>query len=660
LALELASRIGAAFADGVAFVDLAPVTDENAVVPALASACRTEPPDDDTDPFDAWERVFAQRAALIVLDNCEHLLGAARDLATRIVRAAPRCAVVATSRIALGVPGEIVHRLGGLAPPDAAQLFVERARAATRFLPDPDLATVARICRRLDGLPLAVELTAPRLRVLRPEQLARMLDARVTLLSGSARAQSRRQQTVRDTIAWSYHLLDPAERAVFVRLSVFAGAWRPAVANAICTFAGEGDAREPIERLVEKSLVERTNGPGGPWYRLLETVRAFGAEQLDSAERTRLRARFVDAYVAVAFELDRGLRGREEAEAAGVLEAEQDNLRLALQYAFESPEMAPQALALCAHLGWSWLRSGRSREARAWLARAIALPLPASVERATALTNYARVCSNRRDYQRAAGAALEALRTSRTIGNRYLEGQCLSTASVIAHERQRYRRAMVLALRSLRILREVGAPDVLCRGLVRLAMMYEESGDVDAAEELYVEAEATMRALGSATLLYGLLVNRSFVAFTRGEFARALAMNLEALALFEHPPKSGLTIDCLNNVAVASAELDDLDRAWEYARRALALALEIEDAIGAAQSIETCAHVAAARSEWVRAARLFAAADANGRARDRLNAFDRDRRDRTIELVRQGCGPQRFILAWNAGAKLESSDAAKL
>ncbi|MFD9909014.1 ATP-binding protein [Streptomyces sp. NPDC059063] len=330
------------------------------------------------DPVALLVEYCAPRSLLLILDNCEHVIGAAADLAETLLTHCPGLTIVATSREPLGVPGESVRPVEPLPPDPAHRLFAERAAAVRPgFDAEQDAAAVDEICRRLDGLPLAIELAAARLRLLTPRQIADRLDDRFRLLTSGARTVLPRQQTLRAVVDWSWDLLDDAERTVLREVSVFAGGWDLEAAEAVCT----GPAADLVGALVDKSLVVATpcSRPedGGMRYRMLETIHEYASER--AAEVPGLRAdaehrhgAYLRALVERAEPL---LRSREQLPWIRRLETELDNIRAALQRALEARD-EERAVALALGMGWFWWLRNFRKEGSDWVTRVLALPLP--------------------------------------------------------------------------------------------------------------------------------------------------------------------------------------------------------------------------------------------------------------------------------------------
>ncbi|MFG3189571.1 AfsR/SARP family transcriptional regulator [Streptomyces omiyaensis] len=336
-------------------------------------------------PVGRLAAALRDRRGLLVLDNCEHVVEAAAELAGRLLAAAPGLRVLATSQEPLGMGGETVVPVEPLAAPDALRLFAERAAASAPGFPaDPgglaaaDRAAAEEVCRRLDGIPLALELAATRVRALGVPELAARLDDRFRLLAAGRRGGPARQQTLRAVIDWSWELLGPSERLVLSRLSVFGDGCDLAAVGAVAAGGGVAGAEvwEPVARLVDRSLVTVTTGPTGPRYGLLESVAAYAAERLAGrGEQEAVRARHLAHYLELAERAEPELRGPGQRECLDRLDAEAGNLRTALDTALRSPSGHASAARLARALVWWWLLRGRLTEARRTLGAVLdALP----------------------------------------------------------------------------------------------------------------------------------------------------------------------------------------------------------------------------------------------------------------------------------------------
>jgi predicted ATPase/class 3 adenylate cyclase/DNA-binding CsgD family transcriptional regulator len=374
LAVEIAVRIAPEFGDGVWYVDLAPVTHPE-VVPVTVARALGLPDQPGRSTLDTLLRFVRDRHLLVVTDNCEHVLDATAELVMALLGGAPGLTVLATSREPIGVAGEATWRVPSLSVADAAiELFADRARLAqTGFTIGSDnAATVAEICGRLDGMPLAIELAAARVRALSLAEILDGLHDRFRLLTGGARTAVRRQQTLRASVDWSHALLSEPERVLFRRLSVFLAGLDLDAAQAV---AGDGDVEryqvlDQLTLLVDKSLVVAENTSGRTRYRLLETVRQYALEKLaESGEADAVRERHRDHYTAMAAMLDAPARTDYERRVEQAAE-EMDNLRAAFVWSLEAGDVG-RALELATSLQPLWFTRGCIREGLAWFDAAI-------------------------------------------------------------------------------------------------------------------------------------------------------------------------------------------------------------------------------------------------------------------------------------------------
>jgi predicted ATPase/class 3 adenylate cyclase/DNA-binding CsgD family transcriptional regulator len=371
LAIQIAARLAGdgRFPDGVWYVDLAPVTDPD-VVPTAVTRALELPDQPGRSTMDTLTRFVGERQMLVVLDNCEHLLDASASLVVALLGAAEKLTLLATSREAIGVAGEVGWRMPSLSLADEAiELFADRAgHARPGFaVGDDNAAAVADICRRLDGLPLAIELAAARVRAMSLDEIVESLHDRFRLLTGGARTAVRRQQTLRASVDWSHALLTEPERVLFRRLAAFMGGFDLAAAQAI---AGSGDVEryqvlDQLSLLVDKSLVVADDSRGRTRYRLLETVRQYALEKLgESGEADAVRTRHRDYYTSMAAAVDAPAATDYE-QLLDQAEMEFDNLRAAFTWSRENSDTA-LALTLASSLQPVWLARGRIREGLAW------------------------------------------------------------------------------------------------------------------------------------------------------------------------------------------------------------------------------------------------------------------------------------------------------
>ncbi|MGC2569439.1 MAG: NB-ARC domain-containing protein, partial [Mycobacterium sp.] len=375
LAIQVAAQLAGEFSDGVWYVDLAPLTDPELVVVTVARALGL-PDQPGRSTMDSLLRYLGGRQMLVVLDNCEHLLDASAELVVAVLSAAARLTVLATSREAIGVAGEVSWRVASLSlDGEAVELFTDRARHARPdfTLTDDNAAAVGEICARLDGVPLAIELAAARVRALSLAEILDSLHDRFRLLTGGARTAVRRQQTLRASVDWSHALLTEPERVLFRRLAVFLGGFDLDAAQVV---AGGGELErfqvlDQLTLLVDKSLVVADDSGGRTRYRLLETVRQYALEKLgESGEADAVRARHRDYYTALATLLDAPAGGDYE-QRLEQADIEIDNLRAAFGWSRENSDI-DLALALASSLQPLWFARARLAEGLAWFDTALA------------------------------------------------------------------------------------------------------------------------------------------------------------------------------------------------------------------------------------------------------------------------------------------------
>ena len=439
LALEAAADCHELYSGGTWFVDLAPVSDPNQVVPAVATAVgfREQP---GRSLLETAIDYLQPRHALLVLDNCEHVVEACAWLVESLTRAAPLLTVLATSREPLGVAGEMVYRVPPLDEAAAVQLFEQRARqrANAFVVTSENASTVTAICSRLDHIPLAIELAAPRVALISPHQILERLDQRFQLLTGGPRTALPRHQTLAATVEWSHGLLSPEERALFRRLSVFSGGFSLDAAEAVCSDEGSHEpvALDLLGQLVDKSLIEAGDAAGARGrYGMLETMRQFALELLvESGEASQLRERHARYFFELA---DRWppLGSADEATWLIPVEAEQDNLRQALSWLRRNDPGS--CLRMAGRLLRFW-DAGRYSEGRALLHELLGLPDGKLTDRALALVNLGRLAAWSGDWAEAKVTYEDGLQASVESANKLaLSFALIGLGNVALHEGDR-------------------------------------------------------------------------------------------------------------------------------------------------------------------------------------------------------------------------------
>jgi predicted ATPase/DNA-binding CsgD family transcriptional regulator len=590
LALQLAAEVVGTFADGVVFVDLAAVRDPALVAPTIAQAFGLHHAGPDP-VITQLLTVLRNRQLLLVLDNFEQVVAAA-PLLVELLSACPGLTVLATSRVRLQVSGEqeypvpplgvvAEHGHGDLeavAETAAVRLFVARAQAVTPdfVLTRENATTVAAICRRLDGLPLAIELAAPRIKVLPPGALLARLERRLPLLTGASRDRPARQQTMRDAIAWSYDLLAPDEQAVFRRLAVFVGGFDLAAAETVAA-AGGGDAVDvfaAVTSLVDQSLLQAAGSDDSPGYRLLETIREFGLEQLRaSGEEAVVRDAHVAYFVELAEAIAPSYYRPDRQEGMARFATELPNLRAAGAWALTKGR-AETALRLgTAAVAFLYLR-GNLQEAQRWLDDALAVPsnAPPAV-RSDALFAAANFAALTGDLTRATALGEEALAIARAAGD----------------------------------------PIRAAQALIVLGAAAEWGGDFDLSAARFRDGLASLESTPEADVsgMRALLTcNLGDTYLWRGEPATAIPLAEEALAWWratDHPWGVASGLQTLAGAASATNHQEEAARLYD---EVLSLRLTLDDRSGVAGALDGIAGVAAGLGQRERAVRLLAAASA--------------------------------------------------
>ena len=514
LAMRLAEILTSEFPDGVWFVDLASLTDSERV-PELVASMLGIPEEPGSSAMSSIARHLTGRRAMIVLDNCEHLLGACSELARAVLVATPDVKLIATSREGLGVPGESAYSVPSMSFPDskqagaleairateAVQLFVERAVAVRQdFVLDDDQApAVAEICRRLDGIPLAIELAAARVRVLSVHEILTRLHDRFRLLAGG-RAALPRHQTLRASIQWSYDQLTADEQRLLRTVSVFAGGWTLEAVTACGTDWDEFEVLDLLTRLVEKSLVivERHDGEDTR-YRCLETVRQYGAELLiERGEVQGARSLHRDWFLSMAERASQRKVGPDQEHWHDRLEAEIDNIRAALEWCREDPQGAEPALRLASAMGWFWALRGYYREGRQWNAEILArTSFPPSAPLGNVLMAAGNMAYRQDDLEAARRYYEQAIEVRRAIGDEGGIGGLLGSLGNVAQGLGEWHEARSLFERANEISRRHGHKAWEGASLTCLGNVSGYLRDFDAARRYLEEAVSLNHEMGN-------------------------------------------------------------------------------------------------------------------------------------------------------------------
>ncbi len=635
LALAVAAEALDAFPDGVWFVDLAPLTDPALVLPGIASVLGVRETGGQ-GLLRAVEAFLASKRLLLVLDNFEQVLDAAPHLAELLV-ACPQLAMLVTSREPLQIraeqqipvapltlpPAESVLPLAELARVPAIDLFVQRARAIVPnfALTEDNAPVIAAICQRLDGLPLAIELAAARVRFLPPRALLERLERSLPVLTGGPRDAPARQRTLRDAIAWSHDLLEGDEPTLFRRLAVFSGGWTLEAAEAVVSHDGALDVFTGITALTDKSLVRpvATTGPD-PRFSMLEMIREFGLEQLTaSGEIDTTRRRHAEYLVAFSEALSADLFRATEPELLERLAAEHDNVRAALVW-LEQQGDEEAMIRLAAGLGWFWFVRGFGTEGISWLERA---------------------------------------RSPRSAVAGPIRAAALNWASVLTLPRKDHASAAELAALSVSLLRENGDESAsLAMALLSQGRATGYSGDRGKGFALLEEALALARILDHPLFIGAILDCIAEFAFLEGDLEKATTLVTEALEVQRrHQPLWGtsFSLALLGEIALARS---DLPAASAYYSESIALAQALGDTTFLGAGLAAIGTIAADLGQAEQAARLLGAAEAMYQVAGAWSFIAaRGQNRRAIDIACEALGEEAFTAASAQGRRLSRGQA---
>jgi predicted ATPase len=645
LALRVAADVGRAFADGVWLVELGGLQDPVLLPQAIAStlSIADQPARDQVEILSSF---LADRQLLLVIDNCEHLVRECAVLVATLLRTAPGLRVLATSRVALRIPGELIYAVSPLPVPDvgdemlpgaavrypALALFADRAAASHQgfAVTAENVAAVAQVCRRLDGLPLAIELAAARLRSLSVEQVASRLDDRFRLLT-SRRGVLSRHRTLLAAMQWSHQLCGNNEQSVWARASVFAGRFDLAAAERVCGGDGLGadETFEALTGLVDQSVVIAEKDISGLRYRMLDTVRAYGLTRLrnpdgdpsDAVGEAVLRQRHRDFYTELAETFDADWFGPRQVQWSQRMHAELPELRAALQYSLASPDQTLAGLRQVAALQYFWLCCGEIREGKLWLERALAANRSPTRERARALTVYVRLVRTQGFIAELAEPSRECLHLARQFDDEFLLANALMVRGgylVFSDDPAAGLPLLDEAVDRAATLQDMPMTTAFAKLYQALGAVYQ--GDAVRASALFAESRAISRAHGEQWMLGYCLINAVPPVVMLGDFAQALTLAREAVPVHR----------ALNDTLALTLVLEYL--AW----------------------------AAAADRDYHRAARLLGAADRQFRARGgsplsggRYLSASRD----CADSARVSLGDGEFVREFQGGGELTLDDA---
>ncbi|MGD9892504.1 MAG: tetratricopeptide repeat protein [Dehalococcoidia bacterium] len=718
LAIAVADDITAEFDDGVWFVELETVRSPDGVIAAIAQTLNVR--ETAGRPLDAALTDFlVDQERLLVLDNFEQVLVAGVQVAA-LLTASPRLKVLVTSRAPLRLRWEYEFPVAPLSLPDrdrfldrdavaqaaAAQLFIQRARAVSPnfHLVAENATDIATICYELDGLPLAIELAAARVKLLPPRAILERLEQRLTVLTDGPRDLPDRQRALRTAISWSYDLLSGEEQALFRQIGIFAGGCSFAAAEAVAEGFGTGEtgptALDHLVSLADQSLLRRDAEPSGePRLRMLETIRAFALEQLTTnGEREAAAGRHAAYFLALAETAEPQLTGAEQTAWLDRLDAEHDNFRAALAWELEQGDAEP-ALRLGAALGRLWLMRGHLSEGRRWLERALAAGRAAPMRpRALALHAAARLAWSQADFPAARAFAEESLALQQELGDKREIAATLNTLGTIAVRQGDYATGRSHFAEALALVRELGDDWRIAVALYNLGTVAIEQGDYAAARSSYEESLSLRRGLGDTLGIAASLDALGNLANVTGDHIAAGALCAEGLALRRGLGDRSAIAYSLWNLALAARSRGDIaaarasieeslelrralgDRhgiAWslhalgmvaedqgEHAtaracwEESVALSRELVSTLGITNCLVGLARIAGTPAQSARAARLLGAAAALREAIGYvIPPSERAEHEAGMAAVRATLGEDAFAAAWSAGRAMSLEEA---
>lgn len=681
LALQAATAQVEHFPNGVWLVELASVNDPSLVPQVVAAALRVSERGG-LAILESMTSALAGRRLLLVLDNCEHVIDACARLVARLLAGCPDLHILTTSREALGVAGEQVMQVPALTIPTgatprdaedvarfpAAQLFVQRARAADAafLLADADASATTRLCQRLDGLPLAIELAAARAGTMSIREILDRLDSSLELLIGGGRTVDPRQQTLYGAIQWSYELLSEAERVAFQRLSVFRGGWTLEAAAALFPEqdAGRWPAHDLISQLAAKSLVMSVVVDGGSRFGMLETIRQHAWAKLQaSGDPAHVRRRHQAYFEALAARAEPLLDGPGQAELLTSLARENDNFGAAIEAGRLDDEAAATALRLVGHLTRFWQLRGRPGEGRVWFANVLDLPANAepSPDRAKALIGAGELAYQQGDLETAAHHIDAGLAICLAADDSPGAAAALRTLGKVEDARGDYVGARKCYEEALGRYESLDDDWGIAASLNNLGLLALREGDTAHARDRLMASLDRFRRLDDRWAIGVTLSNLGETAETNGDFAAAADLFAESLLIARDLDDRDGVAYALTSLGNVACQTGDTATARAHLGESIVILRELGTRTGIAEWLEAGATLALAEHDAPRAARLFGAA---GALRDDIDAplppKDEAARERALVALRGELGEARLAAAVDIGRALTTDAAVSL
>jgi predicted ATPase/DNA-binding CsgD family transcriptional regulator len=679
LGLQVGADVRPHFADGVCFVPLAPVRDARLLLATIAQSLALG--EAEAEPLlERLQLYLHDKQLLLLLDNFEHLVEAAPQVAA-LLAACPHLKVLVTSRERLRLLGEQAYRVPPLALPDphtrldcaaAAQveaiaLFLQRAREVSPSfqLADHNAPAIAEICVRLDGLPLAIELAAARMLALPPEELLARLQSRLNVLTGGARDLPPRQRTLRATIDWSYNLLDPDQQALFRRLGVFVGGASLPAIEAVCGSSRELGTpdRDPLDgvmSLIGKSLLQReAGGDGEPRFLMLETLREYAGEKLDtSGERDSLRDRHCAYYVGLAEQAEQGILGRDTVLWMRRLDAAQNNLRAALAWSLARPGQAARGLRLAGALLRYWQYRGYFAEGRQWCAQLLQIaPDAPSGARAKALRALAHMIFEQGDLPQARLTSEQSLALARGVGDEAgVAGALLGLGATVMWQGD-YDYSRALYEECLALARRLDNRPLMARALSLIGVIHMRQQEYRAAQAPLAQALAIDRALANSVGIADTLIKQASVAIHLGEYEPARGLIAESLGIAREVGAEWIMAMALARLGLIALRRGDLPQAETPLLEGLARAQESGIRRWSRWYLVGLAEIARLRGMAGRAAQLVGASEgALSAAGARYEPATSQAIEQITARVRAALDPDTFARRWAEGRAMSRAE----
>ena len=662
LSLQLAAEQFSNFTDGIWLAELAPLSDPAFILSNVASIFELrEVPG--TSLMDIVLDYLRAKQLLLILDNCEHLVDSSAQIADQILHACQQVRIIASSREALGISGETVYRVPSLLNTEAERLFVERAiKADSRFaLTEHNASYIAQICSRLDGIPLAIELAAARVKIFTPEQIAGRLDDRFKLLTGGSRTALPRQQTLRALIDWSYQSLNEIEQRALRRLAVFSGGWTIEAAESVI---GEEEALDGLLGLVNKSLVNVEEQDGKSRYHFLETIRQYAMEKLlESGEAADTRDRHFQLILSMADKSERRMFGAESNEWLDQMEVEHDNLRAAFEWSIaHHPEWS---LSLAAAAAGFWTSRDYNDEARTQceliLERTRSLPdLDQARARVYMILGWTCITTGRHKDGNAAGnAALQLVRKTNDLPLLVAILGLLALSCIFLGD---FESAQAFMAEGEALARQNGLRGELAMILTIYAQTtYYSAGDGARAKAYLEEAAELAKQVGyrwaDSMSAFGL----GRVAAEMGDLALAREKLMESAAHALRMGNKRLVYSCYSELAHVLRERGEYDEPLKTYRDLLPKWKDLGHRAAVAHEIECIAYILIRKEEPERAVRLLGAAEALRKLIDtRMTRLEAAEYEREVATLRDMLGQDELAIQWSVGGKLSMDDAIQL